>query len=356
VSAYNLPANAASFNVTAPAATPTPTPGPTATPAPVPAGAALPLHVQGNKLVNSLGQNVALHGVNRMGTEYACVQGWGMSDGPNDAASIQAMKTWKINAVRIPMNEDCWLGINGVAAAYAGANYQQAIINYVNLLNQNGLYAILDLHWTAPGSTRATQQVQMPDMDHSPTFWSQVATTFRGNNAAIFELFNEPHDISWSCWRNGGSCSGVSYQVAGMQTLLDAVRATGATNVIAQGGLGWSNDLSGWLANRPIDPLNNLAAAWHAYNFNVCNSTSCYDSTAGPVAALFPILVTETGSDTCNDGFNSMIMDWLDARGQSYFPWSWNAGSGCSMNLISDYYSATPTSYGQIYRTHYLAH
>jgi hypothetical protein len=47
----------------------------------------------------------------------------------------------------------------------------------------------------------------------------------------------------------------------------------------------------------------------------------------------------------------SIVMDWLDARGQSYFPWSWNAGSGCSMNLISDYGGA-PTDYGQVYKTH----
>src|SRR5256712_26286 len=220
VTTYKLPANAATFSVTAPTPTPSPTPAPTATPAPVPAGAALPLHVQGNKLVNSFGQSVALHGVNRMGTEYACMQGWGMSDGPNDAASVQAMKTWKINAVRIPINEDCWLGINGVAAAYAGANYQQAIINYVNLLNQNGLYAIIDLHWTAPGSTQATQQVQMPDMDHSPPFWSKAASAFKGNNAAIFELFNEPHDISWGCWRNGGPGPGGACLGASMLSLL----------------------------------------------------------------------------------------------------------------------------------------
>ena len=27
------------------------------------------------------------------------------------------MKAWNINAVRVPLNEDCWLGINGVASA-----------------------------------------------------------------------------------------------------------------------------------------------------------------------------------------------------------------------------------------------
>ena len=197
----------------------------------------------------------------------------------------------------------------------------------------------------------------MPDMDHSPAFWSDVATTFKGNNAAILELFNEPFNISWSCWRDGGSCSGVSYQVAGIQTLVNTVRATGATNVIAQGGLAWSNDLTGWLANRPTDPLNNLAAAWHVYDFNACNNTSCFDSVAGPIAAQVPVIVTETGSGGCNDAFAELVMNWLDARGQSYLPWSWHAGSGCGgMNLIADPYSATPAAYGQVFQTHFLTH
>ena len=47
----------------------------------------LGLHVSGNRLLNPSGSPVHLHGVNRAGTEYACVQGWGIWDGPVDAAS-----------------------------------------------------------------------------------------------------------------------------------------------------------------------------------------------------------------------------------------------------------------------------
>ena len=111
------------------------------------------------------------------------------------------------------------------------------------------------------------------------------------------------------------------------------------------------------MAYKPNDPLNNLAAGWHLYNFNICSSSSCYDSQAGTLAAQVPILVTETGADSCDNAFNDMVMTWLDGKGDSYFPWSWNAGSGCGgMALISDYNSATPTTYGQVYRTHFLAH
>ena len=234
--------------------------------------------MQGNKLVNGAGQAIVLHGVDRSGTEYACIQGWGLFDGPNDAASVQAIANWHANAVRVPLNEDCWLGINGAPAAYSGAAYQQAIANYVGLLNQNGLVAILDLHWTAAGPAQATGQQQMADADHAVAFWGSVARAFKGNGSVIFDLFNEPYNISWSCWRDGGTCAGVSYAVAGIQSLVAAVRNTGATNVLMAGGLVWSNDLSQWLAYRPNDPLGNLVAAWHIYNFNACSNGACYDS------------------------------------------------------------------------------
>src|SRR5262249_2028508 len=145
--------------------------------------------------------------------------------------SVQTMAAWKINAVRVPLNEDCWLAINGINSAYSGATYQQAIVNYVNLLNSNGLIAIVELHWSAPGTTQATGQNPMPDSDHSPAFGQSVANTLKSNSWVMFDLFNEPYPdnnsdtaAGWTCWKNGGTCSGVSYQVAGMQTLVTTVR------------------------------------------------------------------------------------------------------------------------------------
>ncbi|MBV8597559.1 MAG: cellulase family glycosylhydrolase, partial [Actinobacteria bacterium] len=141
--------------------------------------------------------------MNRSGLEYACVQGWGFTDGPVDATSIAAMKAWGIDAVRVPLNEDCWLGINGVKPQYGGAAYRTFVRRFVARLNAAGLIAILDLHWNAPGTAQATGQQNMPDASHSPAFWSSVARTFRANRDVVFDLYNEPHDVSWQCWRNG---------------------------------------------------------------------------------------------------------------------------------------------------------
>src|SRR5215472_17862849 len=93
-----------------------------------------PLKVSQNQLLDANGSQVHLTGVNRSGTEYACVQGWGIFDGPADDASVAAIASWGANAVRIGLNEDCWLGINGVKPQYGGASYRQAIEAYVDRL------------------------------------------------------------------------------------------------------------------------------------------------------------------------------------------------------------------------------
>src|SRR3954447_15861695 len=101
------------------------------------------LMVTGNRITDASGTPVMLRGVNRSGTEYACQQGWGIFDGDSDLASVQAIASWRVNYVRVLINEDCWLNINGIDPLYAGANYQNAITGYVNLLNANGIYVEL---------------------------------------------------------------------------------------------------------------------------------------------------------------------------------------------------------------------
>lgn len=320
----------------------------------IPAGATSPLSisVSGNHLVNGSGQTIRLLGVNRSGTEYACIQGWGIFDGPNDATSVAAMAAWHINAVRIPLNEDCWLAINGVNPAYAGATYQSAVQSYVNLLHQYGLYAILDLHWNAPGTAAATGQQEMPDADHAPAFWTSVASFFKSDPAVLFDLYNEPHDITWTCWLSG--CTSPGWQTAGMQSLVDGVRGTGATQPIMVGGLAWANDLSGWLANKPNDPANALVASFHNYNFNLCDP-SCWNSTVAPLAAQVPVVTGELGENDCAHGYIDQYMAWADAHAISYLAWTWDTWDCSSGPALISSYDGTPTAFGIGLRDHLAA-
>jgi hypothetical protein len=302
------------------------------------------LHVAGNKLVNDAGDDVDLLGVNRPGTEYACAQGWGIFDGPSDATSIASIASWDVDAVRVPLNEDCWLGIN-VPTAYSGATYRSAIQSYVASLNAEGLEVILDLHWSAPGTTPALQQEPMPDADHSPAFWSSVAAAFRGDANLAFELYNEPHGVSWNCWRNGCAMSG-GWRSAGMQELLDVVRSAGANQPVLVDGLDYANDLSGFLSHPLDDPDHAVVAAFHVYSWSACSTARCWRQSVLPVADRYPVIATETGENDCSGSFVSQFFNWARVHGISTVVWAWTDNEGCE-SLITDY-AGDPTAYGAI--------
>jgi endoglucanase len=334
------------------------------------------LHVSARWLFTAHGRRVVLHGVNRAAGESACVHGRGIWDGPMDQASVTAMKSWGVSAVRVPLNEACWNGESYVKAQYRGASYHQAVAAYVQLLNRNGIVAILDLHWTdglytgkhghCPTTSEAVCQKPMPDAAQSIPFWISMARTFKGNNAVIFDLFNEPfpnqvpgvtEPAAWRCWLRGGVyCQGLGYQAVGMQALVTAIRSAGARNVILLPGLTWANDLSGWMRHAPRDPYRNLAAAWHVYPWNPCNAVACWNGQVAPLMAKVPVILDEFGEDNCADNAINPLMSWLDARSTGYLAWAWNADWACSSgpSLITSY-DGTPTAYGFGYRAHLRA-
>jgi endoglucanase len=334
-------------------------------------GAASTVHVVGSQIYDGA-TAIRLMGVNRPGGEYGCVSGgvWDPADGSgNNQATITAMLAWKINAVRIPLNEDCWLSLNGVKTG--GATYQSTIATWVNLLLQNNIYPILDLHWTENNGAEATGQQPMPDMAHAPTFWGQVAAAYKGSPKVIFDLFNEPYPdnnmeatAAWTCWRDGGTCTGMSYPAAGMQAMLTAVRNAGANNLVLLGGIEYANDLSQWLAYEPSDPANNFAASWHVYpNSNYTSSHTLMMDAMG-VAGMVPIVATEIGgaldgsctatSGTDSGSFITMAMTYLDGLSppQSYVAWSWSTDD--TPVLISNL-NGTAACSGITYKAHLLA-
>lgn len=323
------------------------------------------LHVVGNQILNGSGQAVPLKGVNVAGASYNCQSAPGTPtfDGPTTQTAINALLTWGINIVRIPVNQACWLGINGQPTnGRTAAQYQSDITTYINLLNSNGLAAILDLQYTAPGTNTAQNNEPMPDADHSGAFWTSAAGVYKTNSSVIFDLFNEPWPDSnsastaaWTCVRDGGTCPGVSYTAVGMQTLINNIRATGSTNIVMVPGVQFENTLDQWLTYEPTDSANEIVASWHSYTGEFCSAQSCWTSQIAPVLASVPLIAGEIGETDCGSTFINELMDWMDAHGGNYTAWSW-ATYDCSTfpALISDY-TGTPTGFGVGFRNHLLA-
>ncbi|OEJ36013.1 cellulose-binding protein [Streptomyces subrutilus] len=364
-----------------PPPTPTATPPPIPTPTPTPTGPADPpdpvpgapeLSVTGNRLTDQRGATRRLLGVNRSGAEFMCVQGHGIFDGPVDDASVRAIADWEANTVRIPLNEECWLGLDNIKPEYRGGNYIDAVKGLVSRVLAHGMTPVVELHWTYGQYTgnsagcsdvHASCQKPMPDARYSPAFWTSVANTFKNDRRVVFDLFNEPYPDratpttgqAWACWRDGGTCPGIGYEVAGMQDLVDAVRTTGARNLVLVPGIAYSNDLSQWLAHSPVDPTGNLAAAWHVYNFNSCSHEACWQSTLAPVAAQVPLVAGEIGENTCGHAFVDRVMKWFDDRALSYLGWTWNTWNCHSGPALITSYDGTPTAFGTGLRDHLRA-
>jgi endoglucanase len=333
-----------------------------------PSAAAPYVAVSANHLVNKKGETIRLLGVDRSGSEYVCLSGKAIFDGPVNGKAVKAMAGWHMTAVRVPLNEDCWLGINGVSAKVSGVKYQKAIEAYVHTLQASGMAVILSLQIAAPGTNLSGCAVEgegclwpMADADHAPTFWQSVATAFAKNHGVVFDLYNEPYITSWECWLHGCMATytpppqhkgpKVTYQTAGMQSLVEAVRSTGDSQVLMLGGLEYSGNETGWLSHEPVDSVHQLAASFHTYNSTGC-AESCWNATIAPLTEHVPVVTGELGDFGCVDTYINQYMPWADAHGVSYLAWTWNSTGppsdwSCSEGpaLITSY-EGEPTAYG----------
>ncbi len=260
----------------------------------------LPLRVVGNQLLNSRNQPVVLRGVNVPDLE------WSGSGQRRILQSVNtAIRDWRVSIIRLPLVQDFWFG-KAPDQGDSGASYRALVSRAVDACATQGCYVIVDLHWWDCGKWGTNlSEHYMPDLN-SVEFWKSCAAQFRNHSAVIFDLYNEPHDVSWSVWLHGGSVKEKAnprnsiptpeYQAAGMQTLLDAVRGTGARNVVAAGGLDWAYDLSGILAGMELHDTsgNGVVYANHTYTWKG-DTPEQWRAKMQKVAARFPLIVSEFG-------------------------------------------------------------
>lgn len=327
-----------------PSQAPTPIPTSTQTPSsststPLPTKSLAQVYrVVGNRIVDPDGRDFVPHGVARPSLEWSC-SGQALEGSAWIPASEFRMlrDSWRANAMRIGLNESFWLGSTGRQPQNPCPGYVSAVESVVDAARSLGLVVILDLHWSDAGDpSRPAAQHCSPDRS-SGEFWQSVATTFGADSGVWFELYNEPHDISWEVWLNGGGvvCSdGTRYQAPGMQQLLDVIRASRTSNIVLIGGLDWAYDLSGVPLWRPAG--ENVAYATHPYSFK--GPAEDWDRAFGTLASYAPVIATEFGRTTCDvaDPYDTELLDYFRAHGIGYTAWAWWVG-GCGFpSLVSD--------------------
>lgn len=338
--------------------------------------------VDGKRLVDGrTGDTWVPHGVNWSSFEYACTQGWGYSSITSKTEAQQiatAMVDWAIDTVRLPINQDCWLGTRGAPVSdteneRTAEQYRAEIATFVAALHDRDMVVILDLQSRKRETEDEFGNIAMPDAG-SVDFWRSVAREYKDDPAVMFDAFNEPYSrwdevagayafqLDWTCWRDGGCAApveddkseltGRTYSVQGMSAVVRAIREEGAKQPVMLGGLDYANDLRGWLEHRPDD--DQLVASFHNYNFQRCSDAACWEAEIAPLAEQVPVLTGEIGQDDVNLPHVADYMAWADARQIGYLAWVWWDHADDPMALITGPAGTPTTPLGETFRSHLL--
>jgi hypothetical protein len=311
----------------------------------------LPLTVVGTQILDSKKHPVLLRGVNAASLEWSSNGEGHILDTVNTA-----IRDWHANIVRVPLSQDRWFG-KAPEQKDDGVAYRALVKQVVDACAAQNCYVLLDLHWSDAGEWgQQIGQHVMPDAN-SVLFWKDCAKIYKNQPAVLFDLYNEPHDVSWDVWLNGGDVTEndrqrgykKTYPAVGMQAMLDAVRSTGAKNVVVAGGLDWAYDMSGFLTGKQLaDPKGNgVIYANHSYPFKG-DTVEKWISKMETATKTLPVIVSEFGAALSNrpdqqpDIWVRRVLQALHDHKWNWTAWDLHPAAGPT--LISDWnYTPTPT-------------
>lgn len=306
------------------------------------------LHVDGRRLLDEHGTEVWLQGVNVPSLD------WSNGGEAVLPSLVAAIEVWKANVIRLPVSGGRWFG-REAGQQDGGTAYRALVGQAVRAASSRGVRLILDLHrFRAP-------------TDADVEFWKSAAAAFKDDPAVVIGLFNEPHDISWAVWHDGGDVTDhkqagetlaenkeamTTVHSPGIQALVDAARGTGARNLILAGGLDWSYDLSGILDGHALDDHGGLGIV---YDTHVYPWKGDWQHKFLAVAERHPVLLGEVGCDSKRYDFipperfenpYTWAPDILACIQSHHLHWTaWSFHPGASPALIADQHAFLPTPY-----------
>ena len=266
--------------------------------------APLPLRVVGNQVLDRAERPVRLRGVNCASLEWS-----DDGDGHMLKTIEVAVTEWRANLIRLPLSQDRWFG-RAPKQRDGGTGYRALVRQVVDFCATHNAYVILDLHWSDAGEWgQNIGQHDLPD-HNSVLFWKDLAAVYRNHPAVLFDLYNEPSNISWDQWFKGGPLTEttgqshvtLTYESVGLPALVAAIRSTGAKNVIVAGGINWAYEVSGISNGRGLsDPTGHgVVYAVHPYPHEYSGlgreTIAQWTARMEAFARKFPIIVTEFGS------------------------------------------------------------
>jgi endoglucanase len=254
-----------------------------------------PLSVSGNQ-IRAGGQPASFAG----NSLFWSNTGWG-GERYYNANVVRWLKTdWKSNIVRAAM------GVEDQGGFLQDPNGNRARVRVVvDAAIANDLYVIIDWHSHHAESYRS----------NAVAFFQDMARTYGTRNHVIYEIYNEPLQISWS-----GQIKPYA------QAVISAIRAIDPDNLIIVGTPTWSQDVDVAAA----DPIAGTNIAYTLHFYAGTHGQFLRDKAQTALNRGVALFVTEWGSVNANGdgGVNTnetnAWMNFLKARGISHANWALN--------------------------------
>jgi hypothetical protein len=251
------------------------------------------LRTQGNQVVDHNGEPVSLAG----NSFFWSNNQWGGERFYN-ASVVQWLKLdWETQIIRAAM------GVNEPGGYTTDqASNRNRVKTLVEAAIDAGIYVIIDWH------SHHAEDYEVQAID----FFKEMATLYGGYDNVIYEIYNEPLNISWPDKLKPYA-----------EHVISAIREIDPDNMIIVGTPEWSQrvDLA---AADPITISDNIAYTLHFYT--VYHKQWLRDRADAALAQGIPLFITEWGSVgyTQSDPETDAWMAWCKEKGISHCNWAVN--------------------------------
>jgi endoglucanase len=252
------------------------------------------LRVSGNKIVNKNNQPVSFAGPSYFWSNT----GWGAERFYNGSVVNYFRSNWNAGIIRAAM------GVEEGGGYLTDPSNKTRVKAVVDAAINAGMYVIIDWH------THHAEDYRQQAID----FFREMAQTYGHRDNVIYEIYNEPLQVSW-----GGTIKPYANAV------IAAIRAIDPDNIIVVGTPTWSQDVD-VAASDPITGYSNIAYTLHFYA--ATHKASLRAKAATALSKGIALFVTEWGTcEASGSGFvdQASTNEWvafMKQNGLSHCNWS----------------------------------
>ncbi|GAB3849585.1 cellulase family glycosylhydrolase [Dactylosporangium cerinum] len=256
------------------------------------------LKIVGTQVQNQYGQAIQLRGMSTHGIQWywQCVNNASMNALAND---------WQADVLRISM----YVQEGGYETDPAGftAKVNQAI----QMVSDRGMYAVVDFHQLSPGDPNY-------NLANAKRFFTDIANANKNRNNIIYEIANEPNEVSWARIRDYA------------HAMIPLIRAIDGDAPILVGTHGWGS-LGVSDGRNETDVINNPVNATniaYTFHFYAASHDDEYLNTLDRASQRIPMWVSEFGTQQASgDGPNNFAQSqkYIDLMRNRKISWTnWN--------------------------------